>query len=132
MEEKQCVVFWGTPIRSRAFDPRVFQTSDLEDGDWYDEARCSVFLSAMMCGQAVGGGLPHVGIAEPIPWREAQRALRDWRPVGRVRDLSASVLPGRVVCVLRDGKAAILHVAARSGRNLRALAGDLGVAIDEV
>jgi len=132
MEENQSVVFWGVPNRSRAADPMVYQTSDLEDDDWYAEARCSRFLAATMCWQAVGGGLPHGGLAEPIPWTKARRVMRGWRSVGCINDLSAFVQAGRVVCLLRDGETALMHLATRSRRALKALESQLGVAIDEL
>jgi hypothetical protein len=131
MEENQRVVFWGVPTRSRAADPVVSQNGDLEGGEWWAETRCSTFLSAMMCWQAVGGGLPHVGITELIHSTEARRAMRGWRPVGRINDLSAFVLRGRVVCVLSDGEDAQLHVGARNRLDLQALGAEMGVEVEE-
>jgi hypothetical protein len=131
MEENECVVFWGVGIRSMAADPVVFQTDDLEDGDWYAETRCSQFLSVMMCWQAVGGGLPHTGFTEMIDTTEARRALRSWRSVGRINEMSAFVRDGRVVCLLADDDAAQLHVAARRRRDFLALASELGVELEE-
>jgi hypothetical protein len=127
MEENQCVVFWGVPARGKAADPVVYQTGDLEDGDWYAEVRCSRFLAVTLCWQAVGGGLPAGGIAESVT-RAARRALRGWRPVGRAGGLSAFARAGRVACVGGDGQ---LYVGARSRRDLRALEAELGVEIEE-
>ncbi len=132
MEENQCAVFWGIPTRSRAVDPMVCQTSELEDGDWYAEVRCSAFLSAMLCWQAVCGGLPHVGLAESVSWAATRRALRGWRSVSRFSDLSAFVQPGRVVCALRDGETAQVYVGARSRGEFKSLESALGIAFDEL
>jgi hypothetical protein len=132
MEENQQVVFWGVQTRSRAADPVVFKTNDPEDGDWWlPEARCSQFLSAMMCWQAVGGGLPHGGCTDPVDSTVARRALRGWRLVGRMFDLSAFVRDGRTVCVvISEGEDALLHFAARSRRVFQSLGAELGVEVN--
>jgi len=52
MEENQCVFFWGVRSRTAAADPIVFQTTDLDEGNWVAEAPCSQFLSGMLCCHA--------------------------------------------------------------------------------
>jgi len=49
LEENQCVVYWGVRRRTTAADPVVSQTTDLDDGEWSAEVRCSLFLPAMLC-----------------------------------------------------------------------------------
>jgi hypothetical protein len=131
MEENQCVVFWGVPSRSRAADPVVFQTTDLEDGYWAPESACSRFLRAMMCWQAVGGGVPHRGYAEYLEPAAARRLMRGWSVVGRMGELTAFVQSGRVACLLDEGRWALLEVAARSRRDFQALVVELGVVVHE-
>jgi hypothetical protein len=131
MEENQCVVFWGVRGGSPAADPVVSQTTDLEEGDWVAESACSQFLPAMLCWQAVGGGLPHIGYSEPLDQVAVRRSLRGWPRVGRIQDLSAFVREGQVVCVIREGESALLHIGARSRRDFQALESGLGVELNE-
>jgi hypothetical protein len=131
MEENQCVVFWGVRSRSLAVDPRVFQTTDLEEGDWVAESTCSQFLPAMLCWQAIGGGLPHIGYSDPLDPVTVRRSLQGWSRVGRIGDLSAFIRNGQVVCVIREGKFALLHIGARSRRDFQALQSQLGVEANE-
>jgi hypothetical protein len=131
VEENQCVVFWGVRSRTAAKDPVVFQTTDLEDGDWFAETRCSVFLTAMMCWQAVAGGLSHIGYSDHLSPAAARRLMRGWSPAGRMAGLSAFVKEGQVVCVLDERDAAVLHVGSRSRRGFQALQSELGVGIHE-
>ena len=130
LEENQGVVYWAVPARGRAADPMVFQAEDPEDGPWRAEARCSTFLSVMLCWQAVAGGLRAVGLAEPVR-PEARRALRGWQSVGKFGGLAAFVRHGRVVCAQEDGEAAMLYLGARSRRDLGALGAELGVTVEE-
>jgi hypothetical protein len=131
MEENQQVVFWGVRSRSEAADPIVYQTTDLEDGEWVAESACSQFLPAMMCWQAVGGGLPNIGYSDPLSPAVARRLTRGWSPAGRIIDLTAFVKDGRVLCVLSEGKAVLLHVGARSRRDFQAMVSEFGVAVHE-
>jgi hypothetical protein len=131
MEENQCVVFWGVRSRSLATDPVVFQTTDLEDGDWVAESACSQFLLGMLCWQAIGGGVPHIGYSDPLGQAAARRLTRGWSPAGHMAGLSAFVRDGRVACLLKEDKSALLHVGARSRRDFQALVAELGVAIHE-
>lgn len=66
MEENQGVVYWGVRAQTRATDPVVHQSTEPADGDWHSEARCSRFLAAMMCWQAVSGGLRWIGYSDPV------------------------------------------------------------------
>jgi hypothetical protein len=131
MEENQCVVFWGVGSRSAAADPVVFQTTDLEDGGWSAESSCSQFLPAMLCWQAVSGGLPHIGYSDPLAPGAARRLTRGWFPAGRIGELAAFVRDGQVVCILEEGEAALLHAGSRSRRDFQALASELGVPAHE-
>jgi hypothetical protein len=131
MEENQCVVFWGVRSRTAASDPVVFQTTDLEEGDWFAEAPCSEFLAAMMCWQAVGGGLPHIGYSDRLSRAAARRMTRGWSAAGRMGGLSAYAREGRVVCILDEGDSALVHVGSRSRRDFRALESELGLAVHE-
>jgi hypothetical protein len=131
MEENQCVAFWGVRSRTLAADPVVFQTTDLEDGDWVAESACSQFLPAMLCWQAIGGGLPHTGYSDPLAPAAARRLMRGWSPAGRLADLTAFVRDGRVACLIKEGGSVLLHVGARSRRDFQALVADLRVAVHE-
>lgn len=131
MEENQCVVFWGVLSRSKAADPVVFQTTALEDGDWAAETACFQFLRAMLCWQAVSGGLPHIGYSDRLTPATARRSMRGWSPVGRMGELSAFARDGRVVCLLDEGESALLHVGARSRRAFESLVVELGVGVHE-
>ena len=128
MEENQRVVFWGLQGRSTAADPLVFQTTDLDTGEWFVEARCSRFLSAMLCWQAISG-LPHTGYSNPMPVADARRATRGWRTAGRLNGMDTFVCDGGVVCALEDGASVILHIGTRTTRTLRAVASELGVGL---
>ena len=131
MEENQSVVYWGV-LATAAVDPVVFQTTEPDDGDWQAESKCSRFLSAMLCWQAVGGGLPYIGYCDPIAPPAARRLTRDWPAAGRMGGLSAFVRNGQVVCVLDEGAFALLHVGASSRRSFQALAAELGMPVHEV
>lgn len=131
MEENQWVVFWGVLARSTAADPVVFQTDDLDDGDWYAESPCSQFLSAMLCWQAVGGGLPHAGYSDPLDPAMARRLTKGWEAAGQIGDLSAFVRDGRVVCQIREGKSVLVHCAARTRRGFGSMVSGFGVGINE-
>ena len=56
LKENQCVLYWGVRRRTTAADPVVAQTTDLDDGAWSPEVRCSLFLPAMLCWYA--GAVP--------------------------------------------------------------------------
>jgi hypothetical protein len=131
MEENQCVVYWGVRSRTTAADPVVYQTADLEDGDWSAESPCSEFLAGMLCWQAVCGGLPHIGYSDLLAPAAARRLTRGWRPAGHVGGLAAFARDGQVVCVLKEGESALLHVGSRGRRGLQALVSGLGVPIHE-
>jgi hypothetical protein len=131
MEENQEVVFWGVRSRSEAADPVVYQTTELDDGDWVSESRCSQFLPAMLCWQAVGGGLPNFGYSDPLASSVARRLTIGWSPAGRIIDLTAFVKTGRVLCAIREGKSVLLHVASRSRRDFQAMVSGFGVTIHE-
>jgi hypothetical protein len=131
LEENQGVVFWGVRSRSTAADPVVFQTADPEDGTWAAEAACSQFLPAMLCWQAVSGGLPHSGYTGPLTPRAARGLTRGWCPAGRIRELAAFTATGQVACILTEGATAFLHVAARSRRGFERLVSALGVPVHQ-
>jgi hypothetical protein len=131
MEENQCVVFWGVRCKSAAADPVVFQTTDPEDGDWFAESTSSQFLSAMLCWQAVGGGAPYMGWSNPIDLATVRRLSRKWSLVGRIKELSAFLGDGSVVCVLKEGTSATLHVASSNRRRFQALKSETGLGIHE-
>lgn len=132
MEENQGVVFWGVRRRSTAADPVVFQTTDPEDGDWAAESACSQFLPAMLCWQAVNGGLPYIGYSDPLAPAVARRLMWGWPPVGRIGELFAFVRDGRVVCLLDEGESALLHLCAGRRQDFRALVEGLNVGIHEM
>jgi hypothetical protein len=129
MEENQGVVFWGVRSRSEAADPLVYQTTELDDGEWVAESKCSQFLPAMLCWQAVGGGLPYIGYSDSLSPTVARRLTRGWSPAGRIIDLSAFVKDGRVICLLREGKSVLLHVGSRSRQDFQAMTSEFGVAV---
>lgn len=131
MEENQEVVFWGIRRRSEAADPVVYQTTDLEDGEWVAESACSQFLPAMLCWQAVGGGLPYIGYSDSLSPVVAGRLTRGWSPAGRMIDLTAFVRDGRVICALREGKSVLLHVGSRSRQDFQKMVSEFGVVIHE-
>jgi hypothetical protein len=131
MEENQWVVYWGVRSRSRAADPVVFQTTDPSDDSWAAESPCSQFLSAMLCWQAVCGGLPHIGYCERIKAAAARPLLKRWPFVGRMSELSAFARSGQVACLLIDGKSALVQIGTRSRRDFQALVSELGVAVRE-
>jgi hypothetical protein len=130
MEENQAVVYWGVSSRTTSADPVVYQTTELEDGEWVAEAACSKFLSTMLCWQAIGGGLPYIGYSESIDASAARRLVRGWPLVGRIHGLSAFVQRGRILCV-EQGASAVVHVGARSRRDFRALVSELGVRVHD-
>ncbi len=132
MVENQAVVFWAVRSRTAARDPVVFQSTDPEDEDWVADAACSQFLPAMLCWQAVAGGLPHVGYSRPMGSVVARQCMRGWPSAGRIGTLSAFARDGRVVCVDNEGATAQLYMGARSRRALHALTVELGVAVDEL
>jgi hypothetical protein len=131
MEENQWVVFWGVRSRSPAADPIVFQTTDPDDGYWAAESPCSQFLPAMLCWQAVSGGLPHIGYSDRIDSAAASRLAAGWPPAGRIGELSAFARGGRVVCLLFEDKSALVTIGARSRRDFQGLASELGIAVHE-
>jgi hypothetical protein len=131
MAENQCVVFWGVRSRTVAADPVVFQTADLEDGDWCAETPCSQFLAGMMCWQAVSGGLSHIGYSDRLKLATTRQLIRGWPSAGRMGGLSAFVRDGWVLCILNEGASALAQVGARSRRGFEALVSELGVAVHE-
>jgi hypothetical protein len=131
MEENQAVVYWGVRSRTAAVDPVVFQTADPEEGDWLAESKCSRFLTAMLCWQAVGGGLPYIGYSNPIDFAAARRLARNWPRVGHLGGLSAYVRAGQVMCVFDERAFCLLHIGARSHRDFQALVKELGVPVHE-
>jgi hypothetical protein len=133
MEENQGVVYWGVRFKSAAANPTVLQTLDPDDEDetWNAEARCSEFLAAMLCWQAVNGGMRYIGYSnwvEPKAWAPS---LKEWSLAGRIRGLSAFVRSGRVVCAETDDASVLLHVGARNKRDFQALRSEIGVGIHE-
>jgi hypothetical protein len=131
MEENQNVVFWGVRSRTSAVNPMVFQTTELEDGDWFAEARCSEFLAAMMCWQAVMGGLPHLGQSGLVALAAARRLTRGWSLAGRIHEMSAFVTDGRVLFVIKQVESAILYLGSHSREDFQALASKLGIDVNE-
>ena len=109
----------------------MYQTTDLEDGDWAAESRCSQFLASMLCWQAVGGGLPNIGYSEPLAPAIVRRLTRGCSPAGRMIDLTAFVKDGRVICVVRDGKSDLLHIGSRNRRDFHAMVSEFGVVVHE-
>jgi hypothetical protein len=133
MEENQWVVYWGVLSKTPAANPTVFQTQDLddEDEDWNADARCSEFLTAMLCWQAVSGGLRYIGYSDRVDSEAWAQSLKQWPLAGRAGGLSAFVHPGRVVCVESDTPSGLLHVGARSKAGFQAVADEIGVVIHE-
>lgn len=131
MEENQGVVYWGVRERTRTPDPVVYQSTDPGDGDWYAEARCSRFLAAMLCWQAVSGGLRWIGYSDPVESKHLRRLGRTGKIVGRIGELSAFVVPGGVVCSVADGDNLVLHVGARNQRDFVTFPKVLGLPIHE-
>ncbi|MBM4072410.1 MAG: hypothetical protein FJ271_26300 [Planctomycetes bacterium] len=130
-EENQAVVVWGTKVSSEANDPAVFVANILNDGTtgpWLPEkARCSQFLSAMLCWQAVCGGLPHRACAERVGKPALQRVKRCWPLLGRTWQLAAYASNGKVVCVVKDGKRSFLEVAGRTEKDVTAIEATVGL-----
>jgi hypothetical protein len=131
MEENQNVVYWGIRRGSTAADPVVFQTTDPQDDDWFAEVPCSQFLAAMLCWQAVSGGLPNIGYSDWVDAGACLRKLKAWPRVGRFRALSAFARGGQVVCVEQSDSSALIHVGARNKMAFTNLATEIGVSIHE-
>jgi hypothetical protein len=131
MEENQWVVYWGVPTKTAAADPMVFQSMDPEAGDWTSESKCSQFLSAMLCWQAVSGGSKYIGYSDTVPASVARRVTRDWTSVGRIRELTAFVNDEHVACVIKEGQSATLHVGCRKRGDLEKLSSAWNVVIQE-
>ena len=131
LEENQEVVYWGVRSRSPAADPVVFQATDLDEGPWVAESPCSQFLLAMLCWQAVSGGLPHVGYSERIKPDTARQLTEGWPLAGRIGELSAFARKGQVLCVLLEGKSALVQFGTRNRREFQALVSELGIPIHE-
>jgi hypothetical protein len=107
MEENQNVVFWGVPVAAGGTDadPDVWQA---ENGDalvWEPEkAKLSEFLLAMLCWQAVMGGLPFARTAV-VGKRFPSKLGAVLTPVGRIGELEGFARAGTAACFARWGDA---------------------------
>jgi hypothetical protein len=85
----------------------------------------------MLCWQAVSGGLPHVGYSERIKPDTARQLTEGWPLAGRIGELSAFARKGQVLCVLLEGKSALVQFGTRNRREFQALVSELGIPIHE-
>jgi hypothetical protein len=137
LEENQSVFWWGVSTRDAgADDPPVAQGLNAEPITWArpDHRRCSVFLAVMLPYQAVNGGFDFSGWAGGPVRRGYQFAEHGWRYYGTVRRMRAYSRPRQAVCVVPPSDVPFLRgrtvlAAAKTARELRALADDLGVVI---
>jgi hypothetical protein len=129
MEENQGVVYWGVRCRTTGADPVVSQTMDLDDGDWSPEARCSLFLPAMLCWYAAGGWMPHTGCTDQMPHPTARRLVRGWPSAGRSGVHSAFVRRGQVVTVEESASGVVVQLGTRSRRDFDSLVSEFGVGV---
>jgi hypothetical protein len=134
MEENQGVVYWGlrrTDLGEK--DPTVLQSLDPEEDPWYSErTRCSDFLIAMLCWQAVGGGLPYTGYSEGLGADAVGRIRRAWPFIAKMHGLAAYGSPGQAVCVLSAEESFVIHVGARTQRDFRDIEKRAGVPLDSI
>jgi hypothetical protein len=126
LEENQCVVYWGVRRRTTAADPLVSQTMDLDDGGWAADARCSLFLPAMLCWYAANGSMPYMGYSEQMAPRDAQHLVRGWQSAGRSAVHSAYLRGGQVVCIEDAGSGVVVRLGARSRRDFDAVVSEFG------
>jgi hypothetical protein len=129
MEENQGVYYWGVRSRSEAADPVVLQTTDPDEDGWTPVSRCSRFLTAMLCWQAVNLGLPYIGYSD---WHEQAapgRLFPKRYRVGRFGSMTAYVRNGQVVCVEEADESAIVFIGARTRRAFQALVAEVGITI---
>jgi hypothetical protein len=131
LEENQCAAYWGVRRRTAAADPVVARTMDLEDGDWVSEARCSLFLPAMLCWYAVSGWMPHTGFSDETGPDAARRLVRGWPCAGRSAVHSAFARAGQVVSVEDSGGGCVVRIGTRSRRDFTALASGSGIDFHE-
>ena len=125
MEENQNVVFWGVPVGPAATedDPDVWQAQNGDALTWEPEAaKLSEFLLAMLCWQAVMGGLPRTRAAA-VGRRFPSKLGRSFRRVGQIGELEAFARAGTALCFARSGEAEWrLLAAAHDARVLDRLA----------
>ncbi|OWK38064.1 hypothetical protein FRUB_07184 [Fimbriiglobus ruber] len=131
LEENQCVIYWGVRRRTTSADPVVFQTMDLDDGEWVAEVRCSLFLPAMLCWYAASGSMPHMGYTDQLPHVTARRMVRGWPPVGRSSVHSAYIRDGQVVCIEESGGDAVVRIGTRNRRDFDTLVSEFAVGVHE-
>jgi|SRR5262245_10588188 len=131
LEENQGVVYWGVRRRTTAADPVVSQTMDLDDGDWSEEVRCSLFLPAMLCWYAAGSWMPHTGCTDELPHAAARRLVRGWRSAGRSGVHSAFIRNGHVVTVEQSGRGVVIQLGTHSRRDFDTLVSEFGVGVHE-
>lgn len=128
LEENQGVVSWGVAADTNDDDPAVLQAQDAASGPWFTEkARCSQFMCAMFCWQAVGGGLPHHAGADKITKSTVLEVKRHWPIIAQMRDLVAFGGSGQVVCVVKSGKNTSLAVAGRSKKDIEQIQNKLDI-----
>lgn len=130
MEENQCVVFWGVRARTTAIDPKVFQTMDVDDGDWRAETRCSQFLPGMLCWYATGT-MPFRGYSEEMSALEARRLVKGWPSAGRSGVHTAFERRGQIVCIEDSGAGVVVRLGTRSSKEFKALVSEFGIALHE-
>ena len=133
MEENQNVVFWGVPVGPAATedDPDVWQAENGDALTWEPEAvKLSEFLLAMLCWQAVMGGLPRTRAAV-VGKRFPSKLGRSFRRVGQIGSLEAFASAGTALCFARTGEAEWrLFAAAHDARVLDRLAKRLSLRWD--
>lgn len=127
MEENQWVVYWGIDSKTDTTDPVVFQSVDPDEGNWAVEGPCSQFLPAMLCWQAVNGGMPHLAYAFRDRNEVADGIAKDWPVVGSFGELSAHARDGQVICVFKEGKHCALNLGIRKKKDLKTLEAELGI-----
>lgn len=138
MEENQWVCWWGVSIRNPdSDDPPVSQGINDEPITWYPEHRnCSVFLAVMLHYQAVSGGFRYCGRAYAPENSEYRFEERGWTYYGEVGSMLAYSRPNQVVCIMPPSDLPFMQnwsvlAGGKTKRDLKTIAADLGVMIDE-
>jgi hypothetical protein len=137
MEENQSVVWWGVSTRNPGSDdPPVSQGINDEPITWCSEQRkCSVFLTVMLHYQAVTGGFRFCGSAAAPEQSSYRFEENGWTRYGTVNTLLAFSRPNQVVCLMPEGELSLMPkwlvlAGGKTSADLRAIASDLGVAIE--
>lgn len=130
MVENQGVVVWSVSIgSSQDEDPKIWQASNEEPYEWYQETRrCSVFLSVMLHYQAINGGMKYSANAEARP--DLKRKLKTkWTCYGTVNRMTAYSRQNQVLCIEPDMG---ILAAGKTKRDLDAIASELELTWDQL